>query len=263
MPPLDLAMLRRVRLAAKEGLLATWPSAFWVYMGLRHGDAGLEPELDLLPALCDRAAAGLDVGANYGLYTHFMRRHCARTWAFEPNPRLAAILRRQHRRHPDVSVLQLALSDRAGEAALRVPRGRPGRGTVEDENPLTADLDGVPIEALEVRRSPLDQLGLPRVGFIKIDVEGHELEVLQGGQELIRRDLPALLIEVEERHRSGSIAGVAALLEPLGYRPHRFCGGRLRDPGDSELAAGSAAGHARNFLYLQEAQAARVVAFSA
>ena len=43
------------------------------------------------------------------------------------------------------------------------------------------------------------------VGFIKVDVEGHEEEVIDGGFRVIARDHPVLLIEIEERHRHGAL----------------------------------------------------------
>lgn len=49
----------------------------------------------------------------------------------------------------------------------------------------------------------LDDIIKDDVGFIKIDVEGHELAVLKGATSLINRCRPVLLVECEERHSPG------------------------------------------------------------
>ena len=63
--------------------------------------------------------------------------------------------------------------------------------------------------------------------FIKCDVEGHELEVLQGGQRLLREDRPVLLVEcVDSRPEVGQTDRVFPYLEALGYRGYFFPNGR-------------------------------------
>ena len=64
----------------------------------------------------------------------------------------------------------------------------------------------------------VDSLDLERVDLIKLDVEGHELAVLRGGRAMLARDLPILLVELEERFGAGSIARVHAFMESFGYR---------------------------------------------
>ncbi len=88
-------------------------------------------------------------------------------------------------------------------------------------------LDGSEVEG---SRGPA---GFPRrdgtavVGFIKVDVEGHELDVLRGAEATLRRDRPALLVESEERHRPGAVAAVHGFLGSLGYHGFMVDDGRL------------------------------------
>ena len=47
----------------------------------------------------------------------------------------------------------------------------------------------------EIRKVTLDEFDLPRVDFIKLDVEGMELEALEGADKTIKRSRPILLVE--------------------------------------------------------------------
>ena len=68
--------------------------------------------------------------------------------------------------------------------------------------------------AQRVEMLTLDSLGLPRIDLVKIDVEGMELQVLQGARESILRCRPQLLIEVIKTDPES----VTELLEGAGYR---------------------------------------------
>jgi hypothetical protein len=82
-------------------------------------------------------------------------------------------------------------------------------------------------QIIEVRTDRLDNVYRGQVGFVKIDVEGHELAVLHGARETIRRCQPRLLVEIEERHSIGGVLRTAAFLDTLGYRGHYVNGRRL------------------------------------
>jgi hypothetical protein len=69
---------------------------------------------------------------------------------------------------------------------------------------------------VDVRTVTVDSLGLNGVRFVKVDVDGEELAALLGASGLLRRDRPALLVELETRIRP--IAPVVALLTGQGYR---------------------------------------------
>jgi FkbM family methyltransferase len=188
------------------------------YRMLRHTVlAPAERELALLPQYLKSDAVAVDVGANVGLYTTVMARHAAQVVAFEPHPDCAAYLRKL--RLPRCQIIEAALSDSDGHAMLRVPHE--GRG----ENPALATLaeaNDAAARAVSVKTMCLDSAlaqHLPataRIGFIKIDVEGHEAAVLRGAAGVITRDRPILLTEVEARHGS-DVEAVFAMLASHGY----------------------------------------------
>ncbi len=98
--------------------------------------------------------------------------------------------------------------------------------TVAESNSSALE-SGRVIETLVAPMKTLDSFNLREVGFIKIDVEGHEEAVLHGGLDTVKREIPNLMIEIEERHAPGSLQRVAALLEGIGYLGYYLDGREL------------------------------------
>ena len=172
-----------------------------------------EPEIHLVPTLCEKNKVSIDVGASRGLYSYFMGRESHHCLAFEPNHELHSQLRSQA---VNTTVYGYALSDRCTMTELRIPREngrlRVGAATIEPANRFSAEVVNVKIEA-----RTLDSFGLQNVGFIKVDTEGHELAFLKGAARTIRSNRPRMLIEAEDRHRAGALSSVAEFLKSFDY----------------------------------------------
>ena len=84
---------------------------------------------------------------------------------------------------------------------------------------------------LEVPTRTLDSFGLSDVGFLKIDVEGHELALLAGARRTIESSRPVVFVESESRHAVGAPANVIDLMmRGHGYRRAAFlCDGKILD----------------------------------
>jgi FkbM family methyltransferase len=200
-----------------------WPVVAWCER-IYFAQFG-EIELRMVKHLCRRDQDSIDVGANVGTYLHAMKRHSRRVYAFEPVPWLARLLAKKFRRK--VVVENVALSREARSALLHIPviDGRlvTGLSTLSDDLP---DQD-TPCRDIPVEARPLDEVYAGNVGFIKIDVEGHEHSVLQGARRTIARCRPRVLVEAEERHGRGSVRRIQAFFARLGYRGYFVCQGRL------------------------------------
>lgn len=198
----------------------------WLAFSIARRDRHFEPELWLVPALCDRAHIAIDVGANMGIFAYYMCRYAAAVVAFEPNPDLWPELRRRLPRR--VRLEGVALSSRPGSAPLRYVEDNTGVATVEARNRLGMIDDPATIRTRMVELRTLDSFRFDRVSFIKIDVEGHEEAVIEGALETLRRNRPALLIEAEDRHNPGAPRRLSERLSGLGYRGHYLSDGRLQ-----------------------------------
>jgi FkbM family methyltransferase len=182
-----------------------------LFIGVIEGS--LEPELRHLGEIADRFELAIDVGANEGVYTYVMTRYFRRVVSFEPDTSMAEALASCNL--PGVVVHPVGLSSRAGEATLYTPlqRGVPLTGWASLRQEHSPDAT----QYLEQRVSTavLDSFQLRDVTFLKIDVEGHELEVLKGAAETLSLSRPVLLLEVAEQNR----LTVRAFLATLGYSP--------------------------------------------
>lgn len=187
-----------------------------------------EPELHILPFLVDPQRVSVDAGANRGSYTYFLSRLTKHVYAYEPNPAMRQLLLRATA--DNVTVSDVALSDESGEAEFAVPKSTHSfgnnAGSLEVDQLENGNADLVRFK-VPVRK--LDDENLSDVGFIKIDVEGHEREVLLGAQETIARDRPVLLMEIMESLIGEEADENIRFVERLGYQCFVLVDQRLID----------------------------------
>jgi len=159
----------------------------------------------------------LDIGANVGHYSMRMSElvgASGRVIAFEPVPDTFSLLVGNARffAHPNVSLLNLAASDRTAVEGMQIPRFSEGLLNYYQAR-LTDDSSSLRILTL-----PVDALELPAsVKLVKIDVEGHELPVLRGMLKLLERDHPVLIVETGSQE-------TVDLLDRMGYVSERLRG---------------------------------------
>jgi len=144
---------------------------------------------------CDGAA--VDIGANQGLYSYKLSKMFPKVYAFEVNSDLTKSMIKYSNK---ITVINKGLSDINGSTTLYIPVVKDllltGWASFSKNNcPFAEKFIEKKVEIL-----PLDSFGLEKVLFIKIDVEGHEIEVLRGAFLTIERERPQILIEVKKEH---------------------------------------------------------------
>lgn len=182
--------------------------------------------------VCQSLSAGqvaCDIGCHKGAYTYWMRRRVGPSgavYAFEPQPNQVAYLREAFSamRYDNVEIVPMAVSDRCGEMPLYVHDD--GARTHEASLEATcgqpkASATGSRRHSFSVTTTTLDEFFKGRSqgpSFLKIDVEGHELAVLEGARQTLIAHRPAILIECEARHRPDQdVLPVFEMLESLRY----------------------------------------------
>lgn len=161
-----------------------------------------EDEIRFVRQLLQPGWTVLDIGANFGLYSTTCARligDTGRVFAFEPAPNTARFLARSCARNQldNVNIVEAALSDQDGEAWIEL-NPNPELNRLVATPAAGLNVERVPIMSLDRWCQDIDQAGQPlRPDFIKLDAEGHEHQVLDGGAELLARSSPIVLFEIK------------------------------------------------------------------
>jgi FkbM family methyltransferase len=209
---------RPLRRLGNRFLPARWLHAYRVLVHVILYPAEADMRI-IASGLLPPNSVSVDVGCNVGLYASILARRTARTIAFEPHPGNAAYLRELRIRRCEI--VEAAVSDASGRQVLRVPV----EGDVEMHalGAIRGNETHVPSTVqYDVEVVTLDSFLPPRlnaserIGFIKIDVEGHELDVLRGANKIIDAHRPILLVETAARSEQAKNE-LFRFLVPRGY----------------------------------------------
>jgi FkbM family methyltransferase len=142
----------------------------------------------------------LDIGANVGNHSFYFSNICnaKQIIAFEPDPKNCLIYSNNN---PSSTLHQIALSNYNGKAYLN------------NSSPHNSGTGKLSLDGMEIQVATLDSFNLSNVTFVKMDVEGEELNVLKGMTNTIINSKPEMLIEV---HYGITIDNVLSVL-PIKY----------------------------------------------
>lgn len=229
-----MAVPNLVASAARKSLGKLIPARWQLPMEyfLYRYSAGCEAELKWLASVSTNRQVAIDIGANIGFYSYAMAQLYTQVYAFEINPELTRALTNFN--CECITVIAKGLSSTARRATLHIP--------VVNRIPLTGwasltagncpNTDDHLEKTIEL--ATLDSFELSLVSLIKIDVEGHELEVLRGAESTVAECRPVVIVEIKDRNR----AAVENWFERNGYRQRSL----------NELAG--VPGSAENFIFL-------------
>ena len=186
----------------------------------------LEGEIFLTHIFADRNGIAIDIGANYGIWSYHLSKIFKRVESFEPIKECCDVIRSTHRQN--INVHNEALSSSPGSMELHIPVVK---GGLLLQSASLGDVEGQ-FESRVVPVKTLDNYSVGQVRFIKIDVEGHEIEVLKGAEQTIRRFKPVMIIEIEQRHLDFPMDDVVALVKSYGYNAFFLSGRKLHPYSD-------------------------------
>jgi FkbM family methyltransferase len=151
----------------------------------------------------------VDVGSNYGWHSIKSSPYCNTVYSFEPQKLIHDI--------QNTSIIENFLTNiNLFNCGIGDTNEIKEMSPIDYNNPSInmGDLSvGIGGESIEVRT--LDSFQIPKVDFIKIDVQGYEKYVLEGGKNTIMSSKPTIIIEMEDHQLRRFNYGVVELFEQL------------------------------------------------
>ncbi|MGH9533422.1 MAG: FkbM family methyltransferase [Terriglobales bacterium] len=175
-----------------------------------------------LRGLVPRNGVAVDVGAHIGFYSLLLARlagPAGMVFSYEPVPYTYALLRANLRRNAAANVVAQPVAVGAHPASVRMapaPGGRLGWSRVDVAGELAA-----PATTLDAE---VERFRIGRVDFIKVDVEGYEMEVMTGAQMVLRRFRPVVMYEINPQALAAhgvNQAALTAFFRERGYATYR------------------------------------------
>jgi FkbM family methyltransferase len=193
---------------------------FWFYQtdniigaSLYHYGEYTEQEIMLLRNFFNNEYVVYDIGANIGVHTVAFAKQNKHVYAFEPNELNYKLLKMNTVADNNVTLYDVAVSNDVGATHIEefklTDMGNYGECKISDHGQVC---EMITIDELVKR----DKILPPHL--VKIDVEGHEWEVIQGMDQTIRNNLPTIFYEA----LTADLPSIYNYLNSLGYRLHWF-----------------------------------------
>ena len=201
-----------------EGYLRAVSRLFFLWQRLGLGRRAPETEYVYhLPQLVRAGDTCIDIGANLGYYARTISRlagPAGRVYAVEPVAPIRKVLSRNLRRCGNTEILPFALGAAAGPVRMGNDSARENGYFGTGRNFVNEDGGRSDVEfTAEMRRGSELFARLPRLDFIKCDIEGYEAVVMEEMRPLLERFRPTVLIETGGENRDR----IVALFTELGY----------------------------------------------
>lgn len=178
-----------------------------------------------------RAGDGvMDIGANVGIFSVLMGvalGGSGRTFSFEPAPANVMRLKQnlERNRLDNAKVFPCALGEADGRMTLHLATDPAYPSLLEVQSGL-GDGTGVPVE---VRRldGVWEEVGRPRIAFVKMDVEGAEAAVIRGASRFLSDCHPTMLVEANSPAELEVLCSLLGphgyeVVQPAGFAPHNY-----------------------------------------
>lgn len=190
-----------------------------------------EKEINLVKTFIKSGTDSIDVGVYRGVYSYEMSKYSEKVHSFEPNPIIFEYIEKNLKKFiKNIHLYNFALSNQSKTINLKIPIRNSnsnkeifeeyyemGRATIHNENNFEN------YENFKIKTKTIDELSFDnKISFIKIDVEGHELEVIEGAKNTIKNDKPILLVEIEKQYTKKEVAESINFINSLGYKSYFF-----------------------------------------
>ena len=184
-------------------------NSFWVLYGqhteptyLEDAGNGQQLQRDAALEYVKQWRVCLDIGSNIGQWTRPLARRFESVVCFEPNPNFRECFNKNIYEN-NVVIWPVGLSDKEHKA-------KQGFNSTVLQN-----------KEGEIDCRTLDSFGLTNVDFVKIDVDGFEIPLLNGAKQTLIKNNPVINIEMKKDKRNNITQKCASILKDLGYKFHK------------------------------------------
>jgi len=182
-----------------------------------------EDEIKFVRHLIKPGMQIIDIGANYGCYALSMAKLAGsngRVWAFEPCSNTADHLQKSIETNglDQIQLIRAALSNRQGEACLST-QDNAELNSLSDDNGGT-DSETVPLYRLD---DCMQNYNWENIDFLKLDAEGEEVRILEGGETFFHDVSPLVMFEL--KHGDQVNEGLLQAFLNLGYSLYKLIPG--------------------------------------
>ena len=196
-----------------------------------------DPE-HIMSKFCNLGSIVMDIGANMGEWSLHMAKMVGgngRVFSFEPIPSMVQALEKTIaiNNFSQVSISECAISNKTGHSQFSIPFNKDNQAipfwsrlVLGEEFTAPKWIDGpwgkvATTKPIEVQTTTLDRFtsekNITKLDFIKIDVEGHEKYVIEGGQKTLKTLKPAIILEAANEETADREI-IADQLRKLNYK---------------------------------------------
>ena len=181
-------------------------NSFWVLYGqhtkptyLEDAGNGQQAQRDAALQYIKQWRVCLDIGSNIGQWTRPLSKKFESVVCFEPNPNFRECFEKNIQ-EKNVLLWPYGLSDKEHKAK-------------QDFNSTVLQQEDGDVDC-----RTLDSFGLTNVDFVKIDVDGFEVPLLNGARETLSKNDPVINIEMKRDKRTDVVKKCESILKDLGYK---------------------------------------------
>ena len=181
----------------------------------------LDPEPINMMLMMFEGKTCYDIGANMGYTSLILSKNFENVYAFEPSL-IYEKLKKNVSKNKKIHAFNIAIGDHDGKLTMEKREVPWKTGQLVADKGSIDDEWGKLIEKVTVDCKKIDGMDLPKPDFIKIDVEGFELDVINGALETIRKYKPGIFIEIHSDTIGFEIKNILSPLYQIHHVSHPY-----------------------------------------
>ncbi len=154
----------------------------------------------------------LDIGANIGNHSLFFSNFFNQVISFEPNNSTFKVLEINGALASNIHAINVGLGSKSAILDAFVNPLNIGGAAISDSSEANIEFKIITLDTY-LKENPTSS-----ISFIKIDVEGHELETLKGASQTLQKYYPILALELHAKKERSQSDSILSFLQEKGYK---------------------------------------------